>query len=54
MRSNQFDRALDYYLKSKAEEYCLMYLSYGKPGSSGYKYVEESLEHIRHQLFMEE
>lgn len=79
MRSNQFDMALDYYLKSwetdkskysvlsniaycyerlknwkKAEEYCLMYLSYGKPGSGGYKYVEDSLEYIRQQMFMEE
>lgn len=31
-----------------------MYLSYGKLGSGGYKYVEDSLEYIRQQMFMEE
>lgn len=38
----------------KAEKYYLQYLKYGKPGSSGYKYVEKSLEYVRQQLFMEE
>lgn len=38
----------------KAEKYYLEYLKYGKPGSSGYKYAEESLEYVRQQLFMEE
>ncbi|MGM9736827.1 MAG: tetratricopeptide repeat protein [Candidatus Cryptobacteroides sp.] len=38
----------------KAEKYYLQYLNYGKPGSGGYKYVEESLAYVRQQMFMEE
>ena len=38
----------------KAEQHYLQYLKYGKPGSGGYKYVEESLAYVRQQLFMEE
>lgn len=38
----------------KAEQYYLQYLKFGKPGSGGYKYVEESLAYVRQQLFMEE
>ncbi len=37
-----------------AEKYYLLYLKYGKEGTRGYKYVEESLDYVRQQLFMEE
>ncbi|MGM9748948.1 MAG: tetratricopeptide repeat protein [Candidatus Cryptobacteroides sp.] len=38
----------------EAEKYYLQYLKYSKPGSGGYKYVEESLEYVRRQLLMAE
>ena len=37
-----------------AAKYYLLYLKYGKEGTRGYKYVEESLDYVRQQLFMEE
>lgn len=38
----------------KAIEYYDTYLRLGKPGTAGYKFVEESLEYVEHELFMTE
>ena len=42
---NDYKKALEYYEK---------YLKLGKPGSSGYKFVEESIAYVKQELFMEE
>ena len=44
-RMNDYKKALEYYEK---------YLKLGKPGSSGYKFVEESIAYVKQELFMEE
>lgn len=44
-RMNDYKNALEYYEK---------YLKLGKPGSSGYKFVEESIAYVKQELFMEE
>lgn len=44
-RLKEYDKALEYYER---------YLKLGKPGSKGYKFVEESIAFIRQEKFMEE
>ena len=44
-RLKKYDKALEYYER---------YLKVGKPGSSGYKFVEESIAYIKQEKFMEE
>jgi tetratricopeptide (TPR) repeat protein len=44
-RMKEYDKALKYY-----EEY----IKAGKPGSKGYKFVEESIAYIKQEKFMEE
>ncbi len=44
-RMKEYKKALEYY-----EEY----LKRGKPGTSGYKFVEESIAYVKQELFMEE
>ena len=46
-----YERMKDY---RKALEYYEKYLKLGKPGSSGYKFVEESIAYVQQELFMEE
>lgn len=46
-----YERMKDY---KKALEYYEEYLKRGKPGSSGYKFVEESIAYVKQELFMEE
>ena len=41
----EYDKALDYYER---------YIKAGKPGSKGYKFVEESIAYIKQEKFMEE
>lgn len=43
-RLKEYDKALEYYER---------YLKLGKPGSKGYKYVEESIAYIKQEKFME-
>lgn len=38
----------------KALEYYERYIKLGKPGSAGYKFVEESIEYVKQEKFMEE
>ena len=38
----------------KALEYYERYMKVGKPGSSGYRFVEESIKYVKQELFMEE
>ena len=38
----------------KALEYYEMYMKRGKPGTSGYKFVEESIAYVKQELVMEE
>ena len=38
----------------KALEYYERYIKLGKPGSTGYKFVEESIEYVKQEKFMEE
>lgn len=40
-------------MSKKALEYYERYLKLGKPGSSGYKFVEESIKYVKQELFME-
>lgn len=47
----RYERMKDY---KKALEYYEEYLKRGNPGSSGYKFVEESIAYVRQELFMEE
>ena len=44
-----YERLKEY---KKAGEYYERYLKLGKPGSTGYKFVEESLDYVRQELFM--
>lgn len=44
-RLKNYDKALEYYER---------YLKVGKPGSSGYKFVQESIDYIKQEKFMEE
>lgn len=44
-RMKKYDKALEYYER---------YLKLGKPGSSGYEFVEESIAYIKREKFMEE
>lgn len=44
-----YERLKEY---KKAVEYYERYLKLGKPGSAGYKFVEESLDYVRQELFM--
>lgn len=44
-----YERLKDY---KKARSYYERYLKVGKPGSSGYKFVEESLDYVKQELFM--
>ena len=44
-RLKEYDKALKYYEQ---------YIRIGKPGSKGYKFVEESIAYIRQEKFMEE
>lgn len=46
-----YERMKDY---RKALQYYEEYLKRGKPGSSGYKFVEESIAYVKQELFMEE
>ena len=46
-----YERMKDY---MKALEYYERYLKVGKPGSRGYEFVEESIEYVKQELFMEE
>lgn len=39
---------------AKALEYYERYLKVGKPGSAGYRFVEESIDYIKQEKFMEE
>ena len=45
-----YEKMKDY---EKAREWYERYLSVGRPDSSGYRFVKESLEYVRQQLFME-
>ena len=45
-----YERLKEY---KKALEYYERYLKLGKPGSSGYKFVEESIKYVKQELFME-
>lgn len=38
----------------KALEYYERYIKLGKPGTAGYKFVEESIDYIKQEMFMEE
>ena len=38
----------------KALEYYELYIKLGKPGTAGYKFVEESIEYVKQEKFMEE
>ena len=38
----------------KALEYYERYIKLGKPGPAGYKFVEESIEYVKQEKFMEE
>ena len=38
----------------KALEYYERYIKLGKPGTAGYKFVEESIEYVKQEKFMEE
>lgn len=38
----------------KALEYYEKYMKVGKPGSAGYKFVQESIEYVKQEKFMEE
>lgn len=44
-RLKKYDKALEYYER---------YLKVGKPGSSGYKFVEEGIAYLKQEKFMEE
>ena len=44
-RMKEYDKALKYYEQ---------YIKAGKPGSKGYKFVEESIAYIKQEKFMEE
>lgn len=44
-RLKEYDKALEYYER---------YLKLGKPGSKGYKFVEESIAYLKQEKFMEE
>ena len=44
-RLKNYDKALEYYER---------YIKLGKPGSAGYKFVEESIEYVKQEMFMEE
>lgn len=44
-----YERLKEY---KKAVEYYERYLKLGKPGSTGYKFVEESLDYVKQELFM--
>ena len=46
-----YERLKNYW---KALEYYERYLKLGKPGSSGYKFVEESIQYVKQELFMEQ
>lgn len=39
---------------TKALEYYERYIKLGKPGTAGYKFVEESIEYVKQEKFMEE
>lgn len=39
---------------TKALEYYERYIRLGKPGSAGYRFVEESIEYVKQEKFMEE
>ena len=43
-RLKEYDKALEYYEQ---------YLKLGKPGTKGYRYVEESIAYIKQEKFME-
>ena len=44
-RMKNYKKALEYYEK---------YMKVGKPGSAGYKFVQESIEYVKQEKFMEE
>lgn len=44
-RLKNYDKALEYYER---------YMKVGKPGSAGYKFVEESIQYVKQEKFMEE
>lgn len=44
-RMKKYDKALDYYER---------YLKVGRPGTSGYNFVKESIDYIKQEKFMEE
>ena len=46
-----YERLKEY---KKALEYYESYLKLGKPGTQGYRFVEESIDFVRQELFMEE
>lgn len=48
-RAMSFHKAEDY---RTAIRYYDTYLKLGKPGTAGYKFVEESLEYVEQELFM--
>lgn len=44
-RLKEYDKALEYYQR---------YMKFGKPGTSGYQFVKESIDYIKQEKFMEE
>lgn len=44
-RMKNYDKALEYYER---------YKKVGKPGTAGYRFVEESIEYVKREKFMEE
>lgn len=44
-----YERLKEY---KKAQDYYERYLKLGKPGTAGYKFVEESLDYVKQELFM--